>query len=86
MDLDILTLAIVLVIIYCNDGVGITGEDKKKLFQKWFSNHTGPGLFLSKETISNTGIKIREIGEPGKGARFEITVPKSMWLMAGNGA
>ena len=28
----------------------------------------------------------RETGEPGKGARFEMTVPKGTWRMAGKGA
>ena len=68
-----------LIIIYCDDGVGITPEDKKKLFLKGFGKHIGLGLLLSKEILSITGITISENGEPGKGVRFEITVPKGMW-------
>ena len=68
-----------LIIIYCDDGVGITGDDKKKLFQKGFGKHTGLGLFLSKEILAITGISITENGEPGKGVRFEITVPKGVY-------
>ena len=75
-----------LIIIYCDDGVGIPREDKKKLFLKGFGKHTGLGLFLSKEILSITGITICETGEPGKGVRFEIVVPKGMWRMTGNGA
>jgi hypothetical protein len=37
------------------------------------------GLFLSREILSITGITIRETGESGKGARFEMVVPKGMW-------
>jgi hypothetical protein len=37
------------------------------------------GLFLSREILSITGITIRETGEPGNGARFEMTVPKGMY-------
>jgi len=37
------------------------------------------GLFLSREILSITGITIKEAGEPGKGARFEMTVPKGAW-------
>ncbi|MEI7649966.1 MAG: hypothetical protein WCJ47_09710 [Methanomicrobiales archaeon] len=37
------------------------------------------GLFLSREILAITGITLRENGEPGKGARFEITVPKGAW-------
>jgi PAS domain S-box-containing protein len=66
-----------------DDGVGITAEDKKRLFTRGFGKNTGLGLFLSREILSITGITITETGEPGKGARFEITVPKGMWRMKG---
>jgi len=32
-----------------------------------------------------SGITIKETGEPGKGARFEMAVPKGMWRMTGKG-
>jgi signal transduction histidine kinase len=67
-------------IIVCQDnGVGIAAEDKPKLFQKDFGKHTGLGLFLSREILSITKIAIAENGEPGNGARFEMTVPKGMY-------
>ena len=72
-----------LVISYRDDGVGITGEDKKKLFQRGFGKHTGLGLFLSREILSITGITIRETGEPGKGVCFEILVPKGTYRDTG---
>ncbi|MDD1703366.1 MAG: ATP-binding protein [Methanoregula sp.] len=59
-----------------DDGAGITGEDKKHLFERGFGKHTGLGLFLSREILSITGIMITEKGEPGKGARFVMNVPK----------
>jgi len=65
-----------LIIVCEDDGVGISEEDKKRLFTKGFGKHTGLGLFLSREILSITGITITENGTPGKGARFEITVPK----------
>jgi len=34
------------------------------------------GLYPMREILSITGITITETGEPGKGTRFEITVPK----------
>jgi signal transduction histidine kinase len=64
-----------LVLVYSDDGVGIPEEDKQNLFRKGFGKHTGLGLFLSREILSITGISITENGEPGKGVRFEITVP-----------
>jgi PAS domain S-box-containing protein len=59
-----------------DNGGGLTAEDKKHLFERGFGKHTGLGLFLSREILSITGITIRETGEPGRGARFEITVPE----------
>jgi signal transduction histidine kinase len=43
------------------------------------------GLFLAREILSITGITIHETGKPGKGARFEITVPKGAWRIIKNG-
>jgi len=64
-----------MVVVVEDNGVGITAEDKKRLFTKGFGHHSGLGLFLSREILSITGITITENGEPGRGARFEITVP-----------
>ncbi|MCK9581078.1 MAG: PAS domain S-box protein [Methanoregula sp.] len=64
-----------LILIYRDNGVGISEEDKEKLFRKGFGKHTGLGLFLSQEILAITGITITENGEPGKGVQFEITVP-----------
>ena len=72
-----------LVITYRDNGVGVSEADKKKLFQKGFGKHTGLGLFLSREILAITGITITENGEPGNGARFEITVPNGAWRHAG---
>ena len=74
-----------LVITYRDNGVGITADDKQKLFQKGFGKHTGLGLFLSREILSITGITIKENGEPGNGVRFEITVPNGAWRATGSG-
>jgi len=63
-----------LVVIYEDNGVGIPAEYKEAIFERKFFTHTGFGLFLSRTILGITGITIRETGEPGKGARFEITV------------
>jgi len=68
-----------LTIVCEDDGVGITAEDKKRLFTRGFGKNTGFGLFLLREILSITGITIIENGTPGKGARFEMTVPKGAW-------
>ncbi|MGB8219699.1 MAG: PAS domain S-box protein [Methanoregula sp.] len=70
-------------ILSCEDnGDGITGEDKKRLFERGFGKNTGLGLFLSREILSITGITITENGVPGKGARFEIMVPEGAYRIA----
>ncbi|MFA4861470.1 PAS domain S-box protein [Methanoregula sp.] len=71
-----------LVLIYSDDGVGITEEDKKRLFRKGFGKHTGLGLFLSREILAITGIAITENGVPGEGVRFEMCVPKEGYRQA----
>jgi signal transduction histidine kinase len=58
-----------------DDGPGIPEENKERIFEKGFGNNTGLGLFLTREILGITGITIRETGEPGTGARFELTVP-----------
>lgn len=59
-----------------DNGVGIPVDEKEKIFERGFGKNTGFGLFLVREILSLTGITIKEIGVPGSGARFEITVPK----------
>ena len=66
----------ILVIAVHDDGRGIRTEDQGQLFTKGFGKNTGLGLYLSREILSITGITISETGIPGKGARFEIAVPK----------
>jgi PAS domain S-box-containing protein len=67
-------------IIVCeDDGVGVPVEEKEKIFERGFGKNTGLGLALAREILDITGITIRETGEPGKGARFEMTVPKGAW-------
>jgi len=68
-----------LTIICEDDGIGITAEDKKRLFTKGFGKNTGLGLFLTREILSITGITITENGTLGKGARFEIIVPNGAY-------
>jgi len=72
-----------LVISIGDNGTGIAAAEKEKIFGRGYGKNTGLGLFLVREILSITGITIRETGEPGKGARFEIVVPKGAWR-AGN--
>jgi len=70
-----------LVITVEDNGVGIAQEYKERIFEKEFGKSTGRrhSLFLAREILSITGLTIRETGRAGKGARFEIRVPKGTY-------
>jgi PAS domain S-box-containing protein len=72
-----------LVLRYEDNGVGVRAEDKEHIFERGFGKNTGFGLFLAREILAITGITIAETGEPGKGARFEMTVPKGTYRFTG---
>lgn len=69
-----------LTIFFEDDGTGIPQVKKEKIFIR---SEAGQGsrnsLIFVKEILDITGISIRETGELGKGARFEIAVPKGMY-------
>jgi PAS domain S-box-containing protein len=65
-----------LMVTYQDNGEGIPAEYKEAIFERKYFKHTGFGLFLSRTILGITGMTIRENGEPGKGARFEIMVPE----------
>ncbi|PKL57699.1 MAG: PAS sensor protein, partial [Methanomicrobiales archaeon HGW-Methanomicrobiales-5] len=62
-----------------DDGVGVPAEEKKRIFDRGFGKNTGLGLALSREILDITDISLKETGEPGIGARFEMIVPKGTW-------
>jgi PAS domain S-box-containing protein len=72
-----------LVVIYKDNGEGIPAAHKDDIFHQKYFQHTGYGLFLTQTILNITGISIRENGEPGKGARFEILVPKEVYRLSG---
>ena len=74
-------------ILFEDDGIGIPQEMKEQIFLRGEGTSATRGsLIFVREILDITGITIRETGEPGKGARFEMTVPKHMWRTAGKGA
>lgn len=77
-------IGVELILIYQDNGVGISPEEKVKIFNRGFGKHTGMGLFLTQEILAITGLSIRETGEQGKGSRFEILVPAGSFRF-GNG-
>ena len=71
-----------LVITFADNGIGIPLDEKQKIFEKGYGQHTGFGLFLAREILAITGISIHETGSCGRGARFEIAVPKGAYRSA----
>jgi signal transduction histidine kinase len=66
-----------------NNGVSIPATDKEKIFERGYGKGTGWGLFLAREILAVTGMTITETGEPGKGVRFEITLPPGSFRING---
>lgn len=62
-----------------DNGTGIAGCMKQKIFERGVGSNTGFGLFLSKDILGITDIMISETGTEGTGARFEIIVPKGVY-------
>jgi PAS domain S-box-containing protein len=63
-------------LIYEDDGVGISDEEKGKLFQEGYGKGTGFGLYLIKRICEGYGWKIQETGKHGEGVQFTMTIPK----------
>ncbi len=63
---------------YEDNGVGIPEANKQKLFTEGFTTgkSAGLGLFLIKKMVEVYGWTITEEGEPAKGAKFVITIPR----------
>jgi signal transduction histidine kinase len=65
--------------IYEDDGIGIPKDAKPRIFTEGFTTGKGSGygLYLIKRMMEVYGWTIQETGEPGKGARFVMTIPKT---------
>ncbi len=68
-----------LLLVFEDDGVGISDEEKETIFLHGYGKHTGLGLAISRDILSLTGITITETGKLGEGARFEIHIPRDAW-------
>jgi PAS domain S-box-containing protein len=66
-------------LIYSDDGVGVSVENKSRLFTEGFSTAKGTGLGLAmiRKVLQVYGWTIHETGIPGKGVKFEITIPNN---------
>jgi signal transduction histidine kinase len=73
-----------LVIVYEDNGIGIADRIRPVLFERGKGKNTGYGMFLIREILAITGFTIAETGVPGKGVRFEITVPEGSFRLKEN--
>jgi PAS domain S-box-containing protein len=72
-----------MMLVYEDNGIGIPLGEKELIFKKGYGKNTGLGLFLIREVLAITGISIKERGQEGRGARFEILVPPGGWRRNG---
>jgi len=66
-------------VLFEDNGIGIPFDEKEKIFERGYGKNIGYGLFMAREILAITELTIRETGEPGKGARYEIHVPKRFY-------
>lgn len=65
-----------LTVFFEDNGTGIPDTLKDRIFLPEFQKKKAVGLFLAREILDITGISLRETGIFGKGARFEMNIPK----------
>ena len=63
-------------IIYEDNGIGISQEEKELIFNEGYGKGTGYGLFLIRKMCEVYGWDIKETGAHNKGAQFTFTIPK----------
>jgi signal transduction histidine kinase len=67
-------------LVYSDDGMGVSEDNKPRLFTEGFptAKGTGLGLAMIRKILQVYGWKIRETGVSGKGVKFEITIPNAL--------
>ncbi|MEN6609734.1 MAG: response regulator [Methanoregulaceae archaeon] len=66
-------------------GTGVPAYEKEAIFEPGYLSISDPGLFMVREILGVTGIKIRETGESGIGIRFEINMPSGIFRKGNSG-
>jgi PAS domain S-box-containing protein len=66
-------------LIWEDNGTGIPPDEKEQIFEGESGKPSAHGLFLVREILAITSIRIRENGKEGTGARFEISVPRNAY-------
>nr|MBL8410202.1 cache domain-containing protein [Dechloromonas sp.] len=75
-DWDEADMPVGLRIVVCDSGPGISDEDRRRLFQPFFTarkaNGNGLGLWVSQSLVERYGGRISVDSTPGKGTRFAV--------------
>ena len=62
-----------------DNGIGISGEDLKHIFEPFYSTKgefgTGLGLSITRDIVAKLGGRIEVQSEPGQGSSFTVTLP-----------
>jgi signal transduction histidine kinase len=66
-----------------DDGAGIPAGKKQQIFEYDAGGHAGIGLFICRQIVEVTDMKIQETGIEGTGARFVIHVPPGGYRIEG---
>jgi PAS domain S-box-containing protein len=64
-----------LLLIYEDNGQGISDEERQHLFEKGFGKGTGLGLYMIKRIVTTYGWLLEEKGAFGVGVRFVMKIP-----------
>lgn len=64
-----------LLLVIEDTGPGVKPDEKEEIFARNYADRKGYGLYLASEILDITGVKIRETGTFGEGARFELIFP-----------
>ncbi|HUV61746.1 MAG TPA: response regulator [Thermoplasmata archaeon] len=67
-----------------DDGIGITSEGKKRIFDLITPAGVPHGLSIAKRILEAEQIKIEETGVPGEGARFVLHFPTELYRSGRN--
>lgn len=73
-----------MLLVYEDDGEGISDEVRARLFEKGFGRGTGFGLYMIKRIIEAYGWSIEENGKLGVGAKFTIKIPENKFKLKEN--
>ena len=70
-----------LLLYFEDNGIGIMGNDKSRIFSRVLAKTPGWVFSLTREILAITRIGITENGEDRKGARFVIRVPRGAYRL-----